>query len=180
MTHLYEGMFLLDNSVVRDSWKKAKAEVTDLLDKHGATVHTARRWDERRLAYPIKGHGRASYLLCHFDLDTDRGPALVRDLELRETVLRHLILRTEEVPEQEKEANQAEQSDDFVVPAPPVETARRVVEEAPVEEVAPAEASEKPAEGEGEAKKDDAPAEEAKAEEAKTEAPAEAEAKKED
>jgi small subunit ribosomal protein S6 len=114
-------MFLLDNDTVRQGWKAAKAQVTDMLTKHGATLHTARRWDERRLAYTIKRRSRASYLLCHFDLPTDKGPALTRDLELRETVLRHLIVRTEEVPPSEVELAAAEHSDDFLVPAPPLE-----------------------------------------------------------
>ncbi len=136
MTHLYEGMFLLDNDVVRGGWKAAKAQVTDLLTKHDATVHTARRWDERRLAYPIKRRGRASYLLCHFDQPADKGPGLTRDLELRESVLRHLIVRVDEVPASEIELSKVEEAADFVVPAPPLEDAPPV-EPKPDREEAP-------------------------------------------
>ena len=55
MATVYEGMFLLDNEVVREDWKTAKALVTATIEKHGGTIHTARRWEERPLAYPIKG-----------------------------------------------------------------------------------------------------------------------------
>ena len=51
---LYEGMFLIDNDTVRAGWASAKAVVTDLIAKHGGSVSSARRWDERRLAYPIR------------------------------------------------------------------------------------------------------------------------------
>ena len=53
MERIYEGMYLLDNAVVREDWNAAKLIVTGILEKHGATIHSARRWDERRLTYPI-------------------------------------------------------------------------------------------------------------------------------
>ena len=55
-------MFLLDNQVVRVDYKAAKAVVIDTLKKHGAEIVSARRWDERRLAYPIAGRQRATFL----------------------------------------------------------------------------------------------------------------------
>lgn len=125
MHHLYEGMFLLDNNVVRQGWKAAKAVVTELLAKQGANVQTARRWDERKLAYPVKGRGRATYLLAYFELAADSGEALNRALELNEVVLRYLVTRVEAVPSAENELSAREQADDFVVPAPPVEEERR-------------------------------------------------------
>ena len=48
MSQIYEGMFLLDNDLVREGWDGAKSTVTAALEKHGGKVHTARRWDERR------------------------------------------------------------------------------------------------------------------------------------
>ena len=32
MPQLYEGMFLLDNDLVREGWDPAKAKVTDLIE----------------------------------------------------------------------------------------------------------------------------------------------------
>ena len=154
LSNLYEGMFVLDNKVVRQGWKAAKAIVTDILAKHEANTITARRWDERRLSYSIKGRGRATYLICYFELAKDAGPALNRSLELNDAVLRYLITRVDGVPATEAELAAREESDDFVVPAPPVEDApapvaaveskpepKEVVAEA-AEEAAPAEALE--------------------------------------
>lgn len=116
---LYEGMFLLDNNEVRNDWKAAKALVTGTLEKHGANVITARRWDERRLAYPIKGRNRATYLLCYFEAPPSVSETLRRDFDLSEKILRYLILSAELVPEQERELSQAELAEGFVPPPPP-------------------------------------------------------------
>lgn len=121
MSNLYEGMFVLDNDLVRTGWKSAKATVTDLLVKHGGQVRAARRWDERRLAYPINRRGRATYLLTHFDMSSEKVTLLTRDAELSEGILRHLVLRVEEIPAAELELSRAEEADGFTVPEPPVE-----------------------------------------------------------
>lgn len=119
MANTYEGMFLIDNNLVREGWDGAKSLVTGILEKHGATVVTARRWDERRLAYPIKKRQRATYLLSYFESDGQGMDTMRRDLELTENVLRYLVLSVEAVPEGERELADAERAPDFVVPAPP-------------------------------------------------------------
>ena len=141
MTQTYEGMFLLDNQVVREDWRKAKGIVTDALKKHGAKVVSARRWDERRLAYPIRRRRRATYCLTYYEMGNAGITALRRDLELNENVLRYLILATESVPANELELAAAEDAAGFVVPAPPPDDAP----DAPV-----ARRREDGAEGEGE------------------------------
>ena len=123
MTRLYEAMFLLDNQVVREDWKKAKAIVTDTLTKHGATVKCARRWDERKLAYPIRGKHRATYLIAYYEMGNEAIPAMRRDFELNEIVLRYLILSRESIPDGEMDLSAAEQAADFSVPAPPADDA---------------------------------------------------------
>jgi ribosomal protein S6 len=119
LSKLYEGMFLLDNQVVRADWGRAKTVVTDHLQKHGAKVVTARRWDERKLAYAIRGKLRATYLLSYFEGGPEAVNAMRRDLELDERVLRYLILGAEALPEGELEKSQAESAADFSVPPPP-------------------------------------------------------------
>ena len=119
MAQLYEGMFLLDNEVVREDWKKAKALAVDLLQKNGAEIQTARRWDERVLAYSVKRRQRGTYLLVHYTLEREGIHSLVRDLDLSEGVLRYMMVRTDALPEGELELHQAEDDGEFAVPAPP-------------------------------------------------------------
>lgn len=122
-TRLYESMFLLDNQMVREDWNKAKAMVLDLFTKHGAKVISARRWDERRLAYPIEGRKRATFLIVYAEMGNEHQVALRRDFELNERILRSLLLKVEKMPEGEIEKAQAESASDFVVPAPPPDDA---------------------------------------------------------
>ena len=117
--NLYEGMFLLDNNVVREDWNNAKGTATGILEKHGASVTTSRRWAERSLAYTIKKRNRGTYLLVHFEVDPSSISIIRRDLELNEIVMRYLILTTDDVPEGEAELHEAELSADFSVPEPP-------------------------------------------------------------
>ncbi|HLU38536.1 MAG TPA: 30S ribosomal protein S6 [Planctomycetota bacterium] len=91
-------MVLVHNQEVRKGWQACKQAVVDLFTKHNAQVLSARRWDERKLAYPIKGQQRATYLLVYFTADQSAPSAIRRELEFSETVLRHLILRCDEVP----------------------------------------------------------------------------------
>jgi len=117
--NLYEGMFLLDNNVVREDWNTAKGAAIGILEKHDAKIATARRWAERSLAYTIKKRNRGTYLLVHFEADPGSIAIVRRDLELSETVMRYLVLTAGEVPEGEKELHEAELSSDFSVPEPP-------------------------------------------------------------
>lgn len=126
---LYECMFLLDNAVVREDWKKAKGVINDAVAKHGGNVVTSRRWDERRLAYPIKNKNRATYVLGFVEIDGKNLPELRRELELSERILRYLILAVDEIPATEHELSTAENADGFAVPTPPSDD---VVEPEPV------------------------------------------------
>jgi small subunit ribosomal protein S6 len=133
-------MFLLDNQVVREDWRAAKKVVTDALAKHGATVVTARRWDERKLAYPIRGKRRGTYFIVWYVSVGAQMPALRREFDLSEKVLRYMILSSEGVPEGERELAEAENAADYTVPAPPPDDAvEEEVEATPAEGSAPAE-----------------------------------------
>ena len=174
MTRVYEGMFLIDNDAVRAGWAGAKTHVTDLLAKHGGEVHTARRWDERRLAYPIRHKNRATYMLAYFGIGGDGMDAFRRDLDISESVLRYLITGVEAVPEGEADKAAEENAADFQVPEPPADDA---IDEPEPEEEPEAEAKEGEKAEDGEKK---AEGDEAKADgEKPAEAPAETETKAE-
>jgi small subunit ribosomal protein S6 len=121
MSRTYEIMYLLDNNAVRAGWKEAKAAATGLIEKHGGKVLSARRWDERALAYPIRQRRRGTYLLTYASLDAKGTAGLRRELDLTESVLRYLILSAESVPAQELELSAAESAAGFVVPEPPAD-----------------------------------------------------------
>lgn len=123
MSRLYEMMFVVDNNAVREGWTEAKASVASLIEKHGGSVKSSRRWGERRLAYPIRRRQRGTYLLTYGEMEPGDVAGLRRELDLSETVLRYLVLQVEEVPEAELELTRAESEAGFEIPEPPADDA---------------------------------------------------------
>jgi len=93
-------MFLFDPALGSE-WGKVEAEVNRLMERCGARVIMWGKWDERRLAYPIKQHKRAVYVLVYFQADADKIVGLERDVQLSEVVLRSLVLRADHVSEEQ-------------------------------------------------------------------------------
>ena len=52
-------MFILDSNRFGRDPDGALALLADLIQKAGGEILVSRLWEERRLAYPIKGHARA-------------------------------------------------------------------------------------------------------------------------
>ncbi|MGQ0613137.1 MAG: 30S ribosomal protein S6 [Planctomycetaceae bacterium] len=92
----YEGMFLIDPVAHAASPETVEKAVQGLLEKHGAKIHRLERWDERKLAYTIKGHKRGVYLLAYFDLPGENVSPLRQECRITEVILRQLLLRLEE------------------------------------------------------------------------------------
>src|SRR3954454_19799733 len=65
----YEGMFMLDSAKAAVSWDDSVKHVHDILQKHNSEIVASRQWDERRLAYSVDGHKKATYLLTYFKTD---------------------------------------------------------------------------------------------------------------
>lgn len=92
-------MCLLDNREVRNGWQPLKDAVVANFTKHGAKILSARRWDERRLAYKIDGQNRGTYLLVYFAADTQSVAGIRRDLQFNESLLRTLLVDCADVPQ---------------------------------------------------------------------------------
>ena len=93
--NVYECMFLLDTNKVAGDHAAAARQLQGLLERNQAEVLASRPWDERRLAYPIKGQKKGLYYLTYFRTDGKNVANIERDLQLNETVLRSLILRVD-------------------------------------------------------------------------------------
>jgi small subunit ribosomal protein S6 len=55
----------------------------------------SRPWDERRLAYPVKGHKKGLYYLIYFRTESGNVVNIERDCALSELILRVLILHVD-------------------------------------------------------------------------------------
>ena len=89
----YEAMFLLDSSKVAVSWEESERHVHSILTKHQSEIVASRQWDERRLAYPVDGHKKGTYLLAYFRVDGSKLHDIVADCRLSDVVLRELVLK---------------------------------------------------------------------------------------
>lgn len=101
---IYEGMFLFPQSATAD-FEGVVDHVKEILSRADAEVIAMRKWDERRLAYDIKGNKRGLYILVYFKADRSRIVGIERDCNLSETLLRSMIIRADHVPTEEIQSN---------------------------------------------------------------------------
>lgn len=107
-TNDYEAMFLLENNAATEDFDAASGQVDAILEKHGAKIVEKEKWDERKLAYEIKGQRRATYYLVYFTAPSATIEKVNEDVRLTELILRHLVIRLEE-PIQEHIENRAKE-----------------------------------------------------------------------
>jgi small subunit ribosomal protein S6 len=89
----YEGMFLLDSSKAAAAWEDTVKHVHDILVKNHSEIVASRQWDERRLAYPIGGHKKGTYLLTYFKTEGENLKEIVAACHLSDVIVRELVLK---------------------------------------------------------------------------------------
>ena len=89
----YEGLFILDSNRYSREPAGVAGQVGEAVRRHGGELLVSRLWEERRLAYPIKGHRKGTYWLTYFRIDGRRLAALDRDCRLNDHVVRHLFIK---------------------------------------------------------------------------------------
>ena len=94
----YEGMFLLDCG--NPDFHVASEPARVALEKNGAEILSMKPWDERRLAYEIRGRRRGLYVLTYFRAPPERIAEVERDCQLDERVLRLLVVRRDHLSEE--------------------------------------------------------------------------------
>ena len=157
----YEGMFLLDPSSA--DFEAASAPIRTLLDRIDAEVLSMKPWDERRLAYEIKGRKRGLYVLSYFKAPPGEIASLNHEVQISEDILRLMVLSADHLGEEQINAE---------TPATAAQIRRATADaEKAARAEAAAEESAKAAAQPTEAAKAEAPAAEP-ADEAKAEAPA--------
>ncbi len=93
--NVYEGMFILDSNRFGRDPDGISGQIQTTIEKAGGEMLVHRLWEERRLAYPIKGHRKGTYGLTYFRLDPERLSTVRRQFQLSENVLRMLFLKVD-------------------------------------------------------------------------------------
>ncbi len=93
--NVYEGMFILDSNRYAHDAAGTVEQIPSAVEQLGGKMLASRLWEERRLAYPIKGHRKGTYWLTYFRLDGDQLTNLSRQFQLNEAIVRNLVLKIE-------------------------------------------------------------------------------------
>ena len=94
-TNVYEGLFIFDSDLYAREADEVSSQVAGIVEQRGGEILLSRMWDERKLAYPIKGHRRGTYWLAYFRIDPSVVKDLTRQFQLSDSILRFLILLVE-------------------------------------------------------------------------------------
>ncbi len=93
--NVYEGMFILDSNRYGRDPEGVSGRVSKLIEKAGGRLLVSRLWEERRLAYTIRGHRKGTYWLTYFHLDGAKLAEVERNCHLNDAFLRVLFLKVD-------------------------------------------------------------------------------------
>ncbi len=99
----YEGLFLFPQAVGGDLQGPVDL-ITEILAKSDAQVISLCKWDERRLAYEIKGNKRGVYFLAYFRAARTSLVAIERYCNLSEPILRSMMTRVDHLTQEQMES----------------------------------------------------------------------------
>jgi len=91
--NVYEGLFIFDSNRYSRDPGGVSAQVADFIQKLGGEMLVSRLWEERRLAYPIKGQRKGTYWLAYFRMDGKHLTTLERECQLSESIMRSLVIK---------------------------------------------------------------------------------------
>lgn len=99
----YEGLFLFPQAQSGDL-QGALDHLKDILGRARAETISLCKWDERRLAYEIKGNKRGVYFLVYFRAPGAALAGIERACNLSELLLRSMIVRADHLTADQMEA----------------------------------------------------------------------------
>ena len=104
----YEGLFLFPQSVTANL-QAASDHVKEILQRAEVNLISFKKWDERRLAYEVKGNRRGVFFLVYFEAPGSAIAKIDRDCNLSEQVLRALITRADNMSLEQMQAADGQQ-----------------------------------------------------------------------
>ncbi len=98
----YEAMFLMGPGAATDA-DGAIATCRGIIERHEGQILVIKRWDERKLAYEMRGNKRGTYIIAYFTAPGTAVSAIERDVNLSEDVLRVIVLKADHLNKEEME-----------------------------------------------------------------------------
>lgn len=94
-TQCYDCFFLFDSNKYNRDPGGVSAKVHKTIEDLGGEILASRMWEERKLAFPIDGHGKGTYWISYFNMDTLKLTEFNRTCKLDENILRHLVIKVD-------------------------------------------------------------------------------------
>jgi small subunit ribosomal protein S6 len=91
----YELMVVLDPNLDETALDALNTRIQGMVTQRGGTVESVDTWGRKRLAYPIGRFRDGFYILNRVQLPPTAAVEIERALKLTESVIRHLLVRSE-------------------------------------------------------------------------------------
>ena len=92
----YEVIYIVHPDLDDSSFKQINDQMQSAIKDNGGTISKADIWGKRKMAYPIRKQSEGQYVLLHTEMDPAFCAELERQLRLQESVMRFLIIATDE------------------------------------------------------------------------------------
>ena len=95
----YEAMFILKKDLNEEQTKETCSQIEAVVTKAGGKLAFAQVWaTARKLTFEIRKYKEGTYYLCRFLLPEDAVAKVRHAYSLNESILRVLILTTDQLP----------------------------------------------------------------------------------
>ena len=98
MTH-YENIFIARQDISAAQVDALADTFSEVVTGAGGQIHRREYWGLKSLQYRIKKNRKGHYVLLNIEAPSDVMQEMERQMRLNEDVLRHMTIRTEEIPE---------------------------------------------------------------------------------
>ncbi|MSQ08642.1 MAG: 30S ribosomal protein S6 [Dehalococcoidia bacterium] len=97
MVRNYELLWIIPGSVSEGDGAASIERIKTLITARGGQALSAEFWARRTLAFAIKGNKEGAYFIARFSMDGKQVPDFERALLTEQTVIRHMLVKAEEV-----------------------------------------------------------------------------------
>ncbi|MDH5556654.1 MAG: 30S ribosomal protein S6 [Alphaproteobacteria bacterium] len=95
----YENIFIARQDISAAQVDALADAFSEVITSASGQIHRREYWGLKSLQYRIKKNRKGHYVLMNIEADSDTMREMERQMRLNEDVLRHLTIRTEELPE---------------------------------------------------------------------------------
>ena len=95
----YENIFIARQDISAAQVDALADTFSEVVTGAGGQIHGREYWGLKSLQYRIKKNRKGHYVLLNIEATSDTMQEMERQMRLNEDVLRHMTIRTEEIPE---------------------------------------------------------------------------------